>query len=81
MDYICSGNLDFSGGGYIIKSHGGKNFLIRNNKLNSSYHWTTATRPTIVLYSGAIGYGATGMNFTTGKLECFVPTTGWVDLF
>lgn len=74
INYICAGNLDFAGGGYIVKSHGGYNFLAKNIYTHSSYHWTTAERPIIK------GAGTTGFNITTGKLECWDGSI-WNDLY
>jgi hypothetical protein len=70
-------NLAGSGLGpaaYIEKGHGGRNLIAKNGCTSSNFSWTTATRPT------ALGYGCTGWNETTSKLECWNGAT-WSDLF
>lgn len=59
---------------YLAKSNGGTNFLCRNAYEGSTYHWTTTTRPS------SPGYGLTGYNETTNKIESYIVGTGWVDL-
>ena len=60
-------------GHYITKSNGGHNFLIKNMYTSSNYHWATATRP------ASPGYGVTGWNTTTNKLEVW-NGAAWADL-
>ena len=67
---IANGGL----GHYITKEAGGNNLLIRNIYKDSSYHWTTAERPTTP------GSGCTGFNTTTKKLETW-DETQWNDCF
>jgi hypothetical protein len=69
--YNASTNVGL--GEYLTKSNGGLNLLMRNIYTNSHYHWTTATRP------ATPGYGTTGWNTTTSKLECWNGAT-WGDL-
>lgn len=72
VDYH-TGTANGGSGHYVEKANGGRNLLIRNIIKSSNYHWTTATRPT------SPGYGCTGFNTTTNKLEVHNGTT-WVDL-
>ena len=69
--YIVSGNATPL---YITKANWGLNLLVKNITKASNFYWTTATRPI------APGYGCTGWNVTTSKLECFNGST-WSDLF